>query len=1150
MGKLSDPNSSYSPLPALHFRRSIVLKLTLFVGSLVALAAGTLISVGFSYTSAMLRDQIDNRLSAMADDRQALLVAGLLHLEERVRILKSRYRLLEVLDRFDAGTMTPERLRESSRSLVDVRDDTDGLLAFWIEDSTGRKIASSGPQALLELFAGDRAPTRQSSRDPVMIGFPRPAGNTYGALFQTQARSRNHGVIGSLLLVIDVGPLMTGLADPRRLGETGEVLVGIREGATMRFLFPPRLTPQQRAFSISRTPGLCRAVSGESGFMRTTDRLGRQVLAAYRPVGYEDWGLIAKMGVEEAYAPVDHLRRLLLTLGALILAVGLTASYVIARQNTGPIRKLAAAAEAIAQGRPGDRIDIHSSDEIGTLELAFSRMTGQLALFHADLEKRIAERTRDLQAMRDLLDSFFQISTSRLDPQNIERTFDSVLRFCHQLGYDLAMISLVDRESGVIRGVRGAGTMVEVVGPTVRPLASSDILAIVVREGRTVVIADSTLDPRCDQPTIALAGIRGQVVLPLAGTEVLGTLQVATPECLDPVHVDLRPLESLASHTARALEGLSHVEEIRRLNQSLVRKADELVKSEAALREQTRILQSVLDCMGEGVVVTDSEARLLVFNPAAQQILGTSARLGEPDRWNPLYKVYHPDRTTLYGTEDLPLYRAIRGESLDHVELFIAQPGLQDGLWMLVNARPLRDDSGGLQGGLVVFHDITRRKNYEQRLAAEFAATRVLAEVDSLSEAIPQILAIVGQCLDWDFSAFWRIDQATHDSRSVTLWQSPQASLAGFAELTQKTAIGSGIGLPGRVWASRKGAWAAELGDDSYDPRWRAAAADGLRSGFAVPILARGECVGVLELYSRAYREVDPDLLEMMTNLGSQIGQFIERHKMHARVVQSEKLASLGLLSAGVAHEINNPLSYIANNLAVLERDTRSLLALVATYEKARELLAANRGDLVAEIDRLDNECDFAYIKANLDKILASTRQGVKRVAEIVHNLRGFARLDRAAVDQMDIHEALAAALEMIRGRLERRRITVEERKGELPPVSASPVQINQVFLNLLVNAMQAIESTHRDDGRIVVETRCNGKEVILEVKDNGCGIPVDVLPQIFDPFFTTKSVGDGTGLGLSITHGIVQDHGGRMEVETAAGQGTCFRVILPISRK
>ncbi|MBV8487306.1 MAG: GAF domain-containing protein [Planctomycetaceae bacterium] len=984
MGKLPDPNSSSSPPLTLHSRLSIVLKLTLFVGSLVALTAGTLILVGFSYTSAMLRDQIDNRLSAVADDRQALLMSGLLHLEERVRTLKSRYPLLEVLDRIGERTMTPQRLRESSASLDEVRDDTAGLLAFWIEDSTGRKIASSGPPALLEQFAGDRDPRRQGNRDPVMIGLPRQAGNTYGALFRTEARSRKHGVIGSLFLLLDVGPIMTVLADPRRLGKTGEVVVGIREGATMRFLFPPRLNPHERAFPISRTPGLVPAVSGEAGFMRTTDRLGRQVLAAYRPVGYEDWGLLAKMEIEEAYAPVNHRRRLLLILGALILAVGLTASYLIARQNTRSIRKLAAAAEAIAQGRPGDRIEVHSGDEIGSLELAFLRMTEQLEFFHADLEKLIAERT----------------------------------------------------------------------------------------------------------------------------------------------------------------------EEVRRLNQSLVSKAEELVQSEAALREQTRILQSVLDCMGEGVVVADSEARLLVFNPAAQRMLGSSARLGEPDRWNPQYKVYYPDRTTLYSTEDLPLYQAIRGKSMDHVELFIAQPSLQDGLWMLVNARPLRDESSRPQGGLVVFHDITRRKCYEQRLAAEFAATRVLAEADSLSEAIPKILAIVGQGLDWDFGAFWRLEQAAHDSISVTLWQSPQASLAGFTELTQRTPLRPGIGLPGRVWSSRKAAWAAELDDHSYDPRWKAAAADGLRSGFAVPILARGECVGVLELYSCAYRQVDPDLLEMMTNLGSQIGQFVDRHKMHARVVQSEKLASLGLLSAGVAHEINNPLSYIANNLAVLERDTRSLLALVATYEKARDLLEANRRDLIAEIDRLDHECDFAYIKANLDKILASTRHGVKRVAEIVHNLRGFARLDRAAVDQTDIHEALASALEMIRGRLERRRITVEERKGELPPVSASQVQINQVFLNLLVNAMQAIESTHRDDGRIVVETRCNGKEVILEVKDNGCGIPAEILPQIFDPFFTTKSVGDGTGLGLSITHGIVQDHGGRMDVETTAGQGTCFRVILPISRK
>ncbi len=1137
--------------PSLAPWRSIVLKLTLFVGILVALTAGTLITVGFHYTSIMLRDQIDNRLSAIADDRQSLLMAGLLHLEERVRILTSRYRLLDVLDR-QAGVATPrERSQgDSERTLDDVRHDTEGLLAFWIEDVAGHTIVRSGPRPLLDLFAADAGTPRVASRDPALIGFPRQTGKTYAALFRTPARSRTRGVVGQLMLVIDVGPILSEPSDPRRLGETGEVLLGVRDQDVTHFLIPPRLNPREIEFPASRTPAVNRAVAGERGFMRVNDRLGHEVLAAFRPVGYENWGLVAKMDVAEAYAPVNRLRRLMLAIGGLILSLGLAASYLIARQNTLPIRKLAATADAIARGQLAPPFGVNSRDEIGILGLAFTRMTEQLARSHADLEQRIVERTRDLEAMRDLLDAFFRIFTSRLDPQNIERTFDSVLRFCHQLGYDLAMISLVDREAGLIRGVRGAGTMSEVVASTVRPLHGDDILAVVVREGHSVVIGDSTNDSRCDQSAVAQARIRGQIVLPLIGDLVLGTLQVATPEILIPERVDLRPLESLASHTARALDGLNQVEEIRRLNRSQEQQAVELVRSAAALREQTRILQLVLDCMREGVVVADRESRLLVFNPAAERILGRNSRLAATDRWNPVYKVYRPDRVTPYATEDLPLFRAIRGESLDHAELYIAHPSLQDGSWMLVNARPLLDDQGEIQGGMVVFHDVTGRKNDERRLAVQYVATRVLSEVNSLTEAIPLILEIVGQRLDWDIGSFWRLEQGIHQFRCVTLWHGSGTAFPSFEEMTRKITFAPGSGLPGRVWSARQGAWIGELSQDSNFPLWAAAAADGLRSGFAIPILVRGECLGALEFYSRVPRSPDQGLLEMMTNLGSQIGQFIDRHQMHARVVQSEKLASLGMLSAGVAHEINNPLAYIANNLAVLERDIGSLLTLVAIYEEANDLLASNRPELLGKIDRLNEVCDFLYIKENLDKILSSTRQGVKRVAEIVHNLRGFARLDRAAVDQLDIHEALSSALEMIRGRLHRRHIAVEEEKGELPLVSASMVQINQVFLNLLVNAMQAIEATHQEDGRIVIRTNVNAKDVIVEIIDNGCGIPAEVLPQIFDPFFTTKSVGDGTGLGLSITHGIVQDHGGRMEVESTPGRETCFRVILPVSRR
>ena len=280
------------------------------------------------------------------------------------------------------------------------------------------------------------------------------------------------------------------------------------------------------------------------------------------------------------------------------------------------------------------------------------------------------------------------------------------------------------------------------------------------------------------------------------------------------------------------------------------------------------------------------------------------------------------------------------------------------------------------------------------------------------------------------------------------------------------------------------------------------------------------------------------------------IRDLTERQRLQARLVQAEKLASLGLMSAGVAHEINNPLAYVANNLAVLERDIRGLTALVAAYEAAQAILESARPDLAAQVAQLAEEIDLPYVKEHIEQIVSSTRQGVKRVADIVQNLRGFARLDQAAVDRVNLHDAITSSLEMIRGRLGRRNIVVEPHFDDLPLVMCAPAQINQVFLNLLVNALQAIEATSKGGGRIEIRTRAAGDEVIVEVADDGRGIPAELLPRIFDPFFTTKAIGEGTGLGLSISHGIVLDHGGRIEVESTPGQGSRFRVILPIGGK
>jgi PAS domain S-box-containing protein len=291
------------------------------------------------------------------------------------------------------------------------------------------------------------------------------------------------------------------------------------------------------------------------------------------------------------------------------------------------------------------------------------------------------------------------------------------------------------------------------------------------------------------------------------------------------------------------------------------------------------------------------------------------------------------------------------------------------------------------------------------------------------------------------------------------------------------------------------------------------------------------------------------DLLEGVGFLGS-IRDLSDRMRLQGRIVQAEKLASLGLLSAGVAHEINNPLAFVINNLAVLERDFRGLALVLAAYGEARPTVDRANPELAERIDKLSQEHDLTYILENLEPILASTRQGARRVSDIVQNLREFARLDQAAIDQFDLNAAIKRCLELLRGRFARHQIEVVQNLGEIPPIACAPAQINQVIVDLLLNAQQAISMTGRSGGRIEICTQANRREVMLEIKDDGCGIPKEIQSRIFDAFFTTKPVGEGTGLGLSICHSIVSDHGGRIELESTPGQGACFRVVLPVERQ
>ncbi|HWE40058.1 MAG TPA: ATP-binding protein [Isosphaeraceae bacterium] len=263
-----------------------------------------------------------------------------------------------------------------------------------------------------------------------------------------------------------------------------------------------------------------------------------------------------------------------------------------------------------------------------------------------------------------------------------------------------------------------------------------------------------------------------------------------------------------------------------------------------------------------------------------------------------------------------------------------------------------------------------------------------------------------------------------------------------------------------------------------------------------------------------------------------------------SRMVQSAKLAGLGQMVAGVAHEINNPLSFVGNNVAVLQRDLGEMKELIALYRTADPLLAEARPELHAQVADLCERIDIDYTLDNLRGLLDRTREGLRRIQEIVKDLRVFARLDEGEINEVDLNAGIDSSVNIIQGHARKKRVQIETELAPLPPIVCNPAKINQVITNLAVNAIDASP----EGEKVTIRTAPDGADggVLLEVADHGAGIDPAIRDRIFDPFFTTKPVGEGTGLGLSISYSIVADHGGSIEVDSEPGRGTRFLVHLP----
>jgi PAS domain S-box-containing protein len=544
-------------------------------------------------------------------------------------------------------------------------------------------------------------------------------------------------------------------------------------------------------------------------------------------------------------------------------------------------------------------------------------------------------------------------------------------------------------------------------------------------------------------------------------------------------------------------------------------------RTEEALREsearKRAILESAMDC-----IITMDQAGLVVdWNPAAEKTFGytPAEAIGKE-----MALLIIPERFREQHRQGLARYLAtgvgrVLGQRLE------LSAERNDGTELPVELTITRIESRGGSMFTGYLRDITDRKKAENRLSAQYAVTRALAESNTIDEGAAKILQAVCESLGWEYGALWTVDRGANVLRCSQIWQSQSAETGEFENSSRQLEFAPGIGLPGRVWKSSQPLWIADVVGEPNFPRSSAAARVGLHGACAFPIRFRSQILGVVEFFSRSIREPDPELLAMMITIGSQIGQFIERKRVETalseseeQLRQSQKLEAIGQLAGGVAHDFNNLLTVIGGYSSIL------------------------LGKLPPESPHRPS---IEEIKKASDRASGLTRQ-----------LLAFSRKQILQPKVLDLNIVVTDLEKMVRRLIGEDIDLLTITSPGLGKVKADPGQIEQVLLNLIVNARDAMPG----GGKLTIETRnvvhyeeyaarhaaLPGPYVMLAVTDSGCGMDATIQPRVFEPFFTTKASGQGTGLGLATVYGIVKQSGGNIWIYSEVGKGSTFKIYLP----
>jgi len=503
--------------------------------------------------------------------------------------------------------------------------------------------------------------------------------------------------------------------------------------------------------------------------------------------------------------------------------------------------------------------------------------------------------------------------------------------------------------------------------------------------------------------------------------------------------------------------------------------------------------------------------------------------------------------------------------------------------WDLASITPIRDKNKVITHYMAIKEDVTKKKEKDLELQRNYDTQNVLNRLLKISLEDMKIEDYLKVTLDVILSVPWLTFQSKGSIFLVEndpdkLVMKAQKGLSGPVRRTCAT-VSFGDCICGRAAAGKEIEFADHI-DERHEHSYEGIMPHG---HYCVPVKYAGSVIGLINVYTedghkrnrseedfllaiantlsgvierkRTERELErgkKDLEQInigLTDTMKDLEKALEELKLtQSQLMQNEKMAGVGQLAAGVAHEINNPIGFIRSNLGTLEEYFDDLTGLLKKYEEGFNGMGGYGEEVSAlgkEVSTLKKEMDYDFLIDDIGNVISETREGTERVSKIVQDLKEFSHVDRSEdKSSADINEMIESTLNVVWHEL-KYKAEIKKNYGDIPKVSCYPHQLNQVFMNLLVNSAQAMEKK----GVIGISTYLAEDKVFIEISDTGSGMPQDVMDKIFEPFYTTKAVGKGTGLGLSVSYGIIESHGGRMSVASRVGEGTTFTIELPVGQ-